>query len=136
LKQSPEGLLVLAADFLQTGDRTAAANLEKDWNRLTDPPQTWCIKFALLLAEGGVVPEAIDILERAKQAGPPSYELAFNLAGAYLLNKDLPRALEYYDVALGLNPQAVPALRQAAGIAEGQGELERSLSYWVLAKKI
>ena len=31
---------------------------------------------------------------------------------------------------------SVPALVQAAGIAEQQGELERSLSYWIRAKKI
>jgi len=36
---------------------------------------------------------------------------------------------------LSINPQAVPALRQAAGIAEQQGELERSLSYWMRARK-
>ncbi len=135
LKQSPDGLFVLAADYLKTGDRAAAVELAKDWTKLTDTPADWSVKFALLLAREGVVPEAIDILERAKQTSPPSYELAFNLGGVYLLNKDLPHALEYYDVALSMEPKAVPALRQAAGIAENQGELERSLSYWMRARK-
>lgn len=136
LKQSPDGLFVLAADYLKTGDRAAVAGLVKDWTNLPDAPQAWSIKFALLLAREGAVPETIDILERAKQSGPPSYELAFDLAGAYVLKSDPARALENYDLALSLNPQAVPALRQAAGIAENQSELERSLSYWMRARKI
>ena len=136
LKQSPEGLLVLLADFVKTGDYPAAAELATDWTNLADTPPAWSIKFALLLAEGGLVPEAIDILERTKQISAPSYELAFDLAGLYLLKKEPARALEHYDEALRLNPTALPALRQAAGIAERQGELERSLSYWLQAKKI
>ena len=136
LKQSPNGLLVLAADFVKTGDRAAAANLAKDWIRFNDLPQAWSIKFALLLAQAGLATEAVEILERAKQAGPPSYELAFNLAGAYLLKNDSALALENYDLALTLNPESVSALRQAAVVAEQQGEFERSLSYWIRAKKI
>jgi tetratricopeptide (TPR) repeat protein len=136
LKQSPDGLLVLAADFLKTGDQPAAASLANNWAQLTGVPQAWSIKFALLLAEGGVIPEAVDILSRAKQIGPLSYELAFNLAGVYLLKNEPVSALENYDLALTLNPDAVPALRQAAMVAEQQGELERSLSYWIRAKKI
>jgi tetratricopeptide (TPR) repeat protein len=136
LKQSPDGLYVLAEDYLKTGDHAAATALAHDWTRLPDVPEEWAIKFALLLAKAGVVPDAIDLLERVKQSGRPSYELRFNLAGVYLLNNDLPRALENYDLALGQNPQSVPALTQAAIIAERNGELERSLSYWLRAKKI
>ena len=33
-------------------------------------------------------------------------------------------------------PASLPALRQAAAIAEKRGELERSLSYWIRARKI
>ena len=46
--------------------------------------------------------------------GPPSYELAFTLGGAYLLNGDPARALDAYDAALTLKPDSLPALRQAA----------------------
>jgi tetratricopeptide (TPR) repeat protein len=130
LKQSPDGLLVLTADYL------AAADLVKDWLRLPDVPLDWSIKFALLLAKEGVVDEAIEILEDAGQPGPPHYELALNLAHLYLLKKDFSLALKYYDLAVAQNPEAVPALRQAAATAEQHGELERSLSYWIRAKKI
>jgi tetratricopeptide (TPR) repeat protein len=135
-KQSPEGLIVLTTDFLKTGDRVAAVGLVNDWARLSDVPQAWSIKFGLLLAKEGVVAEAVAVLERARQTGPPSYELAFNLGGAYLLNGDPRRALDAYDAALGLEPDSLPALRQAAETAERQEELERSLSYWMRAKKV
>ena len=97
LKQSPDGLFVLATDYLKTGDRQAAADLAKDWLMLPDIPADWSMKFALLLANEGVGSEAIDILEDIKKKNPPSYELAFNLAGAYLLekhwNRRLPRTI-------------------------------------------
>ncbi len=135
-KQSPEGLLVLVTDFLKTGRRAEAAALARDWTHLADVPQDWSIKFALLLAKDAAVNEAIDVLEHARHVSPPSYELAFNLGGAYLLNGDAMRALESYDLALTLKPDSVGALRQAAAIAERQGELERALSYWIRARKI
>lgn len=135
-KQSPDGLLVLVTDYLKTGDRGKAATVAKDWMRLADVPQDSSITFALLLVEGGVVPEAIEILERVKQTGPPSYELAFNLGGAYVLAGDPARALDAYDLALSAKPESLPALRQAADIAERERELERSLSYWMRARKI
>ena len=52
------------------------------------------------------------------------------------MNNDPARALENYDAALALKPDSVPALRQAAAVAEQRGELERSLSYWLRAKKL
>jgi len=136
LKQSPGGLLVLATDYLNTGDRNAVAELADHWVRLPSGSTEESIKFALLLARDGVVPEAIDVLEHAKSAGSPTYELAFNLAGVYLLNNDLALSLKNYDLALSLNPESLPALRQAATTAEKKGELERSLSYWARTKKI
>ncbi len=135
-KQSPEGLFILVTNFLKTGDRAAAAGLSKDWTRLPDVPQEGSIKFALLLVNEGAVAEAIDVLERARQTGPPSYELAFNLGSAYVLNAEPARALDAYDLALTLKPDSLPALRQAAGIAEQRNELERSLSYLMRAGKI
>ena len=135
-KRSPDGLFVLAGDYVKTGNPSAAAGLAKDWGRLPEAPPTGAlIEFALLLAKGGVVREAIELLEQAK-ATAPSYELAFYLGGLYLLNKNEVGALENYDAALNFNPGAVAALRQAADVAEHRGELERALSYWIRAKKI
>jgi tetratricopeptide (TPR) repeat protein len=58
-----------------------------------------------------------------------------NLAQIYILQRDPARALDTYDAVLRIKPDAMAALRQAAGIAEQHGELERSLSYWIRARK-
>jgi tetratricopeptide (TPR) repeat protein len=135
-KQSPEGLLVLATDFLKAGDRSSAAALVEDSKGLTDVPIPWSVRFARLFLENGLPAQGIAILERARESHPSSYELAFALGGAYLVKGDPARALEAYDAALAVNPAAVTALRQAAAVAERQGELERSLSYWMRARKL
>jgi tetratricopeptide (TPR) repeat protein len=135
LKKSPDGLLLLASDYLKLSDR-AAGDLVKDWTRLPDVPAEWSIKFALLLGSGGLTNEAIDVLESARKSGQSSYELDFNLAGLYLLNGNPTLALQQYDAALAAKPDSAPALRQAAMIAEREGHLERSLSYWTRAKKL
>jgi tetratricopeptide (TPR) repeat protein len=135
-KQSHEDLFVLATALLKTGDRSAAAALAKDWTQLENVPQEWSARFGMLLATEGLAAPAVEVLAGASRRAAPSYELAFNLAGAYLLDRQPARALEAYDVALGLRPDSVPALLQAAAVAERQGELERSLAYWIRAKKI
>jgi tetratricopeptide (TPR) repeat protein len=135
-KQSPDGLLVLAAAFSKTGDRSSAAALIEPAKRLTDLPPVWHARFAELLVTGGLVAEGIGVLERARAAEPSSYELAFALGGAWLVKGDAAHALDAYDAALDLKPAALAALRQAAAVAERQGELERSLSYWMRAKKL
>ena len=52
------------------------------------------------------------------------------------MKPDPARALEAYDAALAQKPDSLAALRQAAVVAERNGELERSLSYWMRAKKL
>ncbi len=135
-RQTPDGLFILTTDFLKIGDRAAAAALTSDWARLENVALEWSIKYGVLLATHGAGPEAVRILEGVRETSSPSYDLAFNLAGAYLVNDDPGRALDTYDAALALKPDSMPALRQAAMLAERRGELERSLSYWLRAKKI
>ena len=136
-KQSPEGLLILATDFLKTGDRSVRRRARRATRGVCGRvPPPGPSSFAELLVKDGLVAEGIDVLERARTADPSSYELAFALGGAYLVKGDPARALEAYDLALGLKPASVTALRQAAAVAERQGELERSLSYWMRAKKL
>jgi tetratricopeptide (TPR) repeat protein len=135
-KESPEGLLVLATDFLKTGNPSSAKALLEDSRRLRDVPPAWRVNFAELLVKGGLVAEGIGVLERGREADASSYELAFALGGAFVVKGDPARALDAYDAALSLKPASITALRQAAAVAERQGELERSLSYWMRAKKL
>jgi tetratricopeptide (TPR) repeat protein len=136
IQQSPEGLYVLAAALLKGGRRAEAGPLAAEWQRLRGVPQDAAIAFGLLFVREGAIDEGIAVLEHAARTGRPSYELAFNLAGAYSMKKDAARALEHYDAALGLQPESLDALRLAAAEGERNGELERSLSYWLKAKKL
>jgi tetratricopeptide (TPR) repeat protein len=101
-KESPEGLLVLATDYLKTQDQPKAAALLDDARRLPDAPSAWWTSFGDILTQGGLV----------------------------------SKALEAYDMALGLEPASLTALQRAAVVAEQHDELERSLSYWMRAKRI
>lgn len=135
-ERSPDGVLALAAALPRTKDAAAASTLAKRWAAFEAPPVASSIRFATLLAEGGALPDAIAVLERARAAGPPPYELSFNLGSAYVRNGDAARALDAYDAAIAAARDPLLALRQAAPVAERAGELERSLSYWMRAKKL
>jgi tetratricopeptide (TPR) repeat protein len=135
-KESPEGLLILAADYLKTADRSSAAALVDSARHLPGLTSAWAVAFAQVLVSGGLVAEGIDVLEHAQAAEPSSYELAFALGSAYLVKGDPERSLEAYDRALALRPDSLLALRQAAAVAERHAELERSLSYWRRARKL
>ena len=52
------------------------------------------------------------------------------------MNGEPARALDSYDEALRLKPESLAALSQAAAVAESERALERSLSYWMRARKI
>jgi tetratricopeptide (TPR) repeat protein len=135
-RESPEGLFVLATTYMKMGNRPAAAGLARDWARLDDLPDASSVQFAALLAEGGLAGEAASVLESARRTDSGSYEVVFALGGAYVASGDPGRALEAYDLALALQPDSLTALRQAAAVAERNGELERSLSYWLRARKL
>ena len=126
-KQSPDGLFVLATDYLKTGDHGAARPCER-----LDAAGGRAIGLvdasSPCFLRGRCCPEAIDILESVKKNSPPSYELAFNLAGAYQLEKHWARALATYDEALTLDPKSLPALRQAAG-HRGAARSTRAVSF-------
>lgn len=136
LRQSPEGLFALTADYLGTGERAAAQDAVKDWLTLQGIQEGLAIRYGLFLAKHGQLLDAIDILEHARQAAPASFPLAFNLAGVYGLNNDLALALQNYDLALSIDPNSIDAITRAAVTAERKGDLERSLSYWMRAKKL
>ena len=52
------------------------------------------------------------------------------------MNGEPARALDSYDEALRLKPESLAALSQAAAVAESERALERSLSYWMRARKL
>lgn len=134
LRASPDGLLALAESYAGVGDRDAARSLIGDWNRLGGVAPNWTLKFALTLAKAGLNRAAIEIIEAVKAEGYASYELAFGLAGLYLLEEDSQKAAENYELALKYNDRSLPALRQVAWIAEEAGNYEKALSFLIRAK--
>ena len=134
LRASPDGLLLLASCYTGVGKLAAARELVADWDRLGGVPRQWSLKFALTLSRGGLNPEAIRLLEEMKSEGLADFDVAFNLGGFYLLENDLERASENYELAVRFDDQSVPALNQVATIAEERGELEKALSFLIRAK--
>ena len=134
LRASPDGLLLLASCYAGVGELAAARTLVTDWEGLGGVPRQWTLKFALTLSQGGLNAEAIRLLEGLKSQGVASFEIAFNLAGFYLLENNLEKASQNYELALRLDDQSVPALKQVASIAAERGELEKALSFLIRAK--
>ncbi len=134
LRAAPEGLVLLATSYAGVGDLRSARSLVADWGSLGGIPTAWAVKFGLALSRGGLNGEAIQILEGVKRDGLVSFDVAFNLAGFYLLENELALASENYELAVDFDDQSVPALRQVARIAEQQGELEKALAFLIRAK--
>ncbi len=135
LRSSPEGLLLLLVTNLGAGHMEAVRSLVSDWLSLSGsiPPEL-AISFANALVGHGLVPEAIQVLEKSRGGGPASFELAYALGGAYLANGDAKHATEYYEQAASLNDRCAACFRQIAAIARREGEGEKALSYLVKAK--
>lgn len=104
LKQSPDGLVLLATDFLKTGDRDSAAALVGDWKKLPDPPVAWTTSFATVLASGGLAAEAADILDLALARDASSLPALQLAAGIAEQRGELERALSYWLRAKKLQP--------------------------------
>lgn len=134
LQSSPDGLLLLAECYMGAGELAAASRMVDHWKRLSAVPREWTVKFALALSRGGLNRSAVEVLEGVKRDGLANFDVAFNLAGLYLLENDFGKASENYELAVHFDDQSVPALKQVAAIAEKQGELEKALSFLIRAK--
>ncbi len=134
LQSSPDGLLLLAECYMGAGELAAASRMVDHWKRLSAVPREWTVKFALALSRGGLNRSAVEVLEGVKRDGLANFDVAFNLAGLYLLENDFGKASENYELAVDFDDQSVPALKQVAAIAEKQGELEKALSFLIRAK--
>ena len=80
--------------------------------------------------------ESASLLEKAVALDPSLVGAHLSLAQIYTLTGQAARALDTYDRVLDRQPEAIVVLRQAAVLAEAQQSLERSLSYWLRAKKL
>jgi tetratricopeptide (TPR) repeat protein len=136
LRESPEGVLLLANNYLGLQQRDFARALISDWKRLKEVPPTLAVDLAALLIKNDLSEEAIVVLEKAVAVGQTSFELLFDLAGCYLSRGELRRASENYEHALTLNAYCAACYQQIAKIARTQGETEKALAYLLKAKGI
>jgi tetratricopeptide (TPR) repeat protein len=135
LRQDPNGILALAADYAGLKQKEELLTLVKDWTVLPDVSGDSAVKFASLLTKLSLEQPAIEVLERAKDSGQVSFDLAFDLANLYFSKGDLDRAFSSYEGALSLHPGCTRCSLQLAAIATEQKDPEKALAYLIKAKR-
>jgi len=93
------------------------------------------MKFALLLAAGGLNNEAVDLLEAARQQIPNSFPVLYALGVISVSAKRYEKAEEYFTAALSVKPEDVDTLRALAKAARASGNLEKALAHLVEARR-
>jgi tetratricopeptide (TPR) repeat protein len=138
LKQSEEGILLLATNYTSLGDAAKAKEMARSWMELPQTTENSSIEFGLLLMNHGMAHEASEVLEKEKlkSAGHPSSTLALELGQAYSIQGDLSQADLNFQLALALNPTCVICDQEIARVAERQDNTEKALAYMIKAKQL
>jgi tetratricopeptide (TPR) repeat protein len=136
-RRDADQLFLLVKSHLGLGHVEEARGLSaplKDSSHVAPPDMA--AAFAAVFAEHKLFDDAIEILETAKRgSSSPSFALLYNLGASYYQKGERVRAEESYLAALSLKPDDVATLRALASIARAGGDLEKSLSYLVRARK-
>lgn len=93
-------------------------------------------EFAVLLARGGLVEEALGMLEAARAREPQSFQLLFALGYINAAKGRHEKAEAYLSEALRLKPDDVETLRTLAGVARATGNFEKALAHLVQARRV
>jgi len=138
LRESDDGILLLATDYGALGKKEELRDLVHSWQQLPAPSDELSLEFGKLLATFGMTLEANQLLEaeEAKITAHPSPELAFQLGKSYLSLGVLDHAEQNLQRALDLNPACAACDQTLAEIAERKGNTEKALAYLVAAKKL
>jgi tetratricopeptide (TPR) repeat protein len=138
LRESDEGILLLATDYGSLGQKVELRALVPLWERLPGAPEESSLEFGNTLALFGLVPEAQHILEsvEARIAANPTPGLAFQLGRSYASLGILDRAERSYQLALAANPACAACEMGLGEIAERQGETEKALAHLIVAKQL
>lgn len=110
----------LARSFVQSGVGDAQTHAE----------------FAMLLAGSGLDDDGLRILETAQQKELQSFPVLYALGIVNANLKRYDRAEEHLTAAINLMPDDVATLRALARIARAKGNLEKSLSHLVEARRL
>jgi Tfp pilus assembly protein PilF len=136
-ERDADQLFLLVKSHLGLGHVEQARALSaplRDSNRAAPPDMA--AAFAAAFAEHKFFDDAIEILETARRGGNTSFALLYNLGASYYQKGERQRAEESYQAALSLKPDDPAALRALASVARSAGDLEKSLSYLVRARKV
>lgn len=136
LRRSSQGTLLLAKDYAGLKRKDSLSGLVHDWNSLPEASAASIVEFASVLEKFDLNQQALEVLEKAKNRGTVSYDMAFALANLYLSNGDLGEAFESYEAAVSLNPTCAECLLQLSKIATRQKDPEKSLAYLIKAKRL
>jgi len=136
LRNSPEGLHLLATGYLGLGQREMARALLTDWRRQPSVPVELAVSFAQLLLSHDLKQEAAEVLAKARTDAPPSFEVAAGFGDAYLRLGDLKEAAANYARAIDLNSSCTACYVQLGRIAEREGDTEKALAYLIRAKRL
>ena len=135
LRRSSDGILLLARDYAGLKRKDSLLALVPDWDGLSEVSANSSTEFASLLANSGLNPQALDVLEKAKSGGEVSYDMALALGNLYFSKGDLNGAFESYEAALTLNPACIDCLLHLATTAARQKDPEKALAYLIKAKR-
>ena len=92
--------------------------------------------FAMQLAKGGFNDDALRILNAAYQKSPTSFPVLYGLGLITAGLKQFDKADQYFSAALAIKPDDVATLRALARVARSNGNLEKSLSHLVEARRL
>jgi tetratricopeptide (TPR) repeat protein len=93
-------------------------------------------EFAVQLARGGLVEEALGLLEAARAREPRSFQLLFTLGFISAATGRQEKAEAYLTDALAAKPDDVETLRVLASVARTRGDFEKSLAHLIRARRV
>lgn len=135
MHRSSKGIVLLANDYAGLQQKDALAGLVNDWSNLTDVSGNSSTRFASLLIHFGMIQQALTVLEKAKNSGQVSYEMAVSLGSLYLSKNNWNDAFNAYEAALSLKPNCFDCMLSLSKVALLQQDPEKALAYLIRAKR-
>src|SRR5215207_10295450 len=127
---------LLLKSLLATGRRDEALGLAREFAEYPAADARARGEFAVALARGGLVDEALGLLEAAREREPRSFPLLFALGYISAATGRHARAEAYLTEALTANPDDVETLRALASVARSRGNFEKALAHLVHARRL
>ena len=135
LRETEDGLLLLATDYGALGRKEKLKSLVGDWQRMPAASPESSLDFGNVLATYGMEGEAKAVFESQEAQVAEQPTLAFKLGRGYLALGMLDPAEHNLEHALILNPQCVACEQSLAEVAERQGDTEKALAHLIAAKQ-